>query len=78
MLQPPKYTGSTNGTWLTHPAFTFGTTELNGFWVGKFENSGSNTNLTIKPNLQSLTNITLGDMFNATRNEEKVMHLIME
>jgi hypothetical protein len=66
----PKYTGSTNGTWLTHPAFTFGTTELNGIWVGKFENSGSTTNLTIKPNLQSLTNITLGDMFNATRNEE--------
>src|SRR5574344_1440178 len=66
----PKSTGSTNGTWLTHPAFTFGTTELNGIWVGKFENSGSITNLTIKPNVQSLTNIDVSKMFNATRNQE--------
>jgi len=35
----PKSTGTTNGNWLTHPAFTFGTTELNGIWVGKFETS---------------------------------------
>ena len=35
-----KSNGSTNGSWLTHPAFTFGTTELNGIWVGKFETSG--------------------------------------
>src|SRR5574344_1698938 len=65
-----KSTGSTNGTWLTHPAFTFGTTELNGIWVGKFENSGSTTNLTIKPNVQSLSNIDVSTMFNATRNQE--------
>ena len=34
-----KSTGSTNGSWLTHPAFTFGTEELSGIWVGKFETS---------------------------------------
>ena len=34
-----KSTGSTNGAWLTHPAFTFGTDELSGIWVGKFETS---------------------------------------
>ena len=34
-----KSTGSTNGDWLTHPAFTFGNDELNGIWVGKFETS---------------------------------------
>ena len=34
-----KSTGSTNGSWLTHPAFTFGTDELSGIWVGKFETS---------------------------------------
>src|SRR5574344_2745872 len=66
----PKSSGSTNGTYLTHPAFTFGDTELNGIWVGKFENSGTISNLTIKPNVQSLTNLTVGDMFNATRNQE--------
>lgn len=32
-----KSVNSSNGKWLTHPAFTFGTTELNGIWVGKFE-----------------------------------------
>ena len=65
-----KSNGSTNGTYLTHPAFTFGTTELNGIWVGKFETSGTTTNVQIKPNQQSLTNITVGDMFNASRNIE--------
>ena len=34
-----KANGSSNGEWLTHPAFTFGNTELNGIWVGKFEPS---------------------------------------
>jgi hypothetical protein len=24
-------------TWATHPAFTFGSTELNGIWIGKYE-----------------------------------------
>ncbi len=28
-----------NNEWYTHPAFTFGDTELKGFWVGKFEPS---------------------------------------
>src|SRR5574344_1709044 len=65
-----KSTGSTNGTWLTHPAFTFGTTELPGIWVGKFETSGTETALTIKPNITSLRSITLGAMFNAARNIE--------
>ena len=34
-------TGS-NGDYYTHPAFTFGTEELTGFWIGKFELSSSN------------------------------------
>ena len=54
-----KSAGSTNGTQLTHPAFTYGGVELNGIWVGKFEttqgtalNVGT-TNPTIKPNIAS-------------------------
>ena len=39
----PKSNGTSNGEWLTHPAFTFGNTELNGFWVGKFEPSHSDS-----------------------------------
>jgi hypothetical protein len=47
-------------TWATHPAFTFGTTELNGFWVGKFEVTGSVLEPTIKPNLKSQVNQNIG------------------
>lgn len=63
----PKSTGSKNGEWLTHPAFTFGDTELPGIWVGKFEASGTTDNYTIKPNLESLTGISLSTMFNTSR-----------
>ena len=66
----PKSNGKVNGQWLTHPAFTFGDTELNGIWVGKFESSGATDNITIVPNVASLSNLTISDMFNATRNIE--------
>ena len=62
-----KSNGTQNGEWLTHPAFTFGTTELNGIWVGKFESSGATDNITIIPNVSSLRSQTVGNMFNASR-----------
>lgn len=34
-----KSINTNNGEWLTHPAFTFGNSELNGIWVGKFSTS---------------------------------------
>ena len=34
-----KSSSTTTGQYLTHPAFTYGNQELNGFWVGKFEPS---------------------------------------
>ena len=37
-------------TWTTHPAFTWGDTELNGLWVGKFETTGKVNAPTVKPN----------------------------
>ncbi len=33
------YDGNTPSGWLTHPAFTFGSKELSGYWMGKFETS---------------------------------------
>ena len=51
-----KYTGNDASNWLTHPAFTFGTKELTGIWVGKFEPSAS-TNDTCYSN-ESETNCT--------------------
>ena len=46
-------TGS-NGDYYTHPAFTFGSDELRGFWMGKFELTGSSSELTTLPNTSSL------------------------
>ena len=58
-----KSTGSSNGEYLTHPAFTFGTTELDGIWVGKFETSGTADNPTIKAGLDSLVNQNVSTQF---------------
>ena len=58
-----KSSGSSNGEYLTHPAFTFGTTELDGIWVGKFETSGTADNPTIKAGLDSLVNQNVSTQF---------------
>ena len=63
-----KSTGTKNGEWLTHPAFTFGNTELPGFWAAKFEASGTTDNYTIKPNQKSLTSINLATMFSTAKS----------
>jgi type IV pilus assembly protein PilA len=60
----PKSRGNAVSSYYTHPAFTFGTKELNGIWVGKFETTGSSTAPTIKPNVQSLTTLTFKTMYN--------------
>ena len=41
---------SNQGTWAAHPAFTFGTKELNGIWFAKFETTGDVSNPTVLPN----------------------------
>ena len=62
-----KYDNKSNGTqvgeYLTHPAFTFGDTELNGIWVGKFETTGTADSPTIKPNVTSLRNQNVATQF---------------
>ncbi len=47
--------GLDDSTWSTHPAFTFGTKELNGIWVGKFETTGTSADPTILPNQRHLS-----------------------
>ncbi len=61
-------TNATNGNWYTHPAFTFGDEELTGFWVGKFEVSGTIEQITIKPGVTSLRNETISSFFTAIQN----------
>ena len=48
-----------NNKTYTHPAFTFGDKEIKGFWVGKFELTGTIDNITTKPDLQSLRSQTV-------------------
>ena len=43
-------TGGEVSTWTTHPAFTFGTKELNGIWLAKFETTGTAGQPTVLPN----------------------------
>lgn len=46
---------SEQGTWATHPAFTFGSKELNGIWFAKFETTGSSKQPTILPNERAMS-----------------------
>ena len=57
-----------NGNWYTHPAFTFGNQELTGFWVAKFEASGSTSKIFYKPNVSNLGSLSFATMFNAIKN----------
>ena len=69
-----------NGDYYTHPAFTFGTDELRGFWISKFEISSSNptttdgggnvTNLTVRslPNVNSWRNIQVSKISTVIQN----------
>ena len=54
-----KSNGNTVGQYLTHPAFTYGNDELNGFWVGKFEITGTRTSTSIKPYMSGNDNASL-------------------
>ena len=56
-------TNKSNGNYYTHPAFTFGDTELKGIWVGKFETTGSTTTPTVKPGISSLRDINVSSMY---------------
>lgn len=54
-------------TWATHPAFTFGDTELNGFWVGKFELTGSQSVPTVRPNEFANISEPIGDFYDTIK-----------
>ena len=75
--------GSSNGEWLTHPAFT--SFDVNGMWVGKFETgydgatsaSGASKNTTevdkviVKPNVYSWRNIQVANAFTVSYNYQR-------
>ena len=53
------------GDWATHPAFSWGDTELNGIWVAKFETTGSLAYPTVKPNSRPIQYAKIGDQYDA-------------
>ena len=63
-----KSEGTAVDEYYTHPAFTFGNSELDGFWIGKFETTGTDTQPTVKPNLQSLRNQNISTQFATALN----------
>ncbi len=58
---------SNQGTWATHPAFTFGTKELNGIWFAKFETTGTTSQPTVLPNEAHISGYYNG-MYNQVGN----------
>ncbi len=65
-----------NGKYYTHPAFT--NFEVNGLWVGKFEVSGSESSVKVKPNVSSWRSATVGEFWNAlySYNRELDSHMM--
>jgi len=60
---PSYITLPTSSSYKVHPAFTFGDTELSGFWVGKFETTGTKDQPTVLPQNVALNNINQRTMF---------------
>ena len=63
-----KSINNSNGEYLTHPAFTFDNTEVSGFWIGKFETTGSIGSISVLPNSIPITNYSVKEMYEATKN----------
>lgn len=47
--------------WYTHPAFNYNRKKLTGFWVGKFETTGTEQTPTILPDTKALTNQNISE-----------------
>ena len=64
---------SNQGTWATHPAFTFGKKELNGIWFAKFETTGTGDKPTVLPNEFNVSSFygtidgVLGDLYSLAK-----------
>ena len=58
-----KAVATQTGGYYTHPAFTFGDTELDGFWIGKFETGGTANEPKVKPDIRALVNQNISTQF---------------
>jgi hypothetical protein len=70
-LDTDTTSNASNNKWTNHPAFTFGTTQLTGIWVAKFEASkDGSSNAKFIPNITSWRSISANDIFTKTRSME--------
>ncbi len=67
------YTEDEVSGWYTPPAFTFGSNELKGIWVGKFETTGDGDNPTILPNQTSLRYQTVSAQFETAQKFNTIL-----
>ena len=58
-----KAVATQTGGYYTHPAFTFGNTELDGFWIGKFETGGTANEPKVKPDIRALDSQNISTQF---------------
>ena len=71
-----KSRGSQNRQWLTHPAFTFGETELNGIWIGKFTTSvDSATSCYTTPNIDNCNVKSITPRVKPNKDMWKFLHV---
>ena len=68
-----EYGAETGTAWATHPAFSWLDSngdglELNGFWIGKFETTGSSSSPTVLPNQYHLYIGTIGDYYDISQS----------
>ncbi len=66
--QSTKAVPTANGTWATHPAFTFGSKELNGIWFAKFETTGSTSNPTVLPGQSYIRSKHIGTYYSLAKS----------
>ena len=63
-------TDDTSDGFKVHPAFTFGSTQLTGIWVAKFEASNNEGKIQVKPGQVSWASLMPYEMFNKCRAME--------
>lgn len=66
-ITPESGNANYASAWYTHPAFTFGGEEKTGFWIGKFETTGTATAPTVLPDTTALVNQTVSAQFTTSK-----------
>lgn len=61
-------TNDTSQYYFTHPSFSQGGEEITGFWVAKFEPSGTSTDIAVVPDAISLRSMTLKEQYTSAYN----------